>query len=116
MPVLKANIAPKASLMTDQAGQHRYVHKHFASYGTTNHSARYIPTLSRACSQSSSAMRGIYQHCGEQHLHRYLTEFDTRTKLGFTDADRAALVLRGVEGKRLTYQQAAEQHGPKVVF
>jgi hypothetical protein len=23
-------------------------------------------------------MRGIYQHCGEKHLHRYLCEYDFR--------------------------------------
>jgi hypothetical protein len=54
-------------------------------------------------------MRGIYQHCGEQHLHRYLTEFEfrynTRIRLGYDDYDRAALAIRGIEGKRLTYRQ-----------
>jgi hypothetical protein len=23
-------------------------------------------------------MRGVYQHCSEKHLHRYLAEFDFR--------------------------------------
>ena len=45
-------------------------------------------------------MKGIYQHCGEAHLHRYLSEFDfrysTRTKLGFTDAMRTVLALKGI--------------------
>ena len=49
-------------------------------------------------------MKGIYQHCREKHLHRYLAEFDFRynhrIKLGFNDAERAALALRGAEGKR----------------
>jgi hypothetical protein len=34
-------------------------------------------------------MKGVYQHCGKQHLHRYLAEFEfrynTRTANGFTD-------------------------------
>lgn len=51
---------------------------------------------------------GVYQHVSEAHLRRYLAEFDfrynTRTKLGFNDASRAAGVLCGVVGKRLTYE------------
>jgi hypothetical protein len=53
-------------------------------------------------------MRGIYQHCNEKHLHRYLAEFDfrysNRVALGYNDADRADELLKGVVGKRLTYQ------------
>ena len=53
-------------------------------------------------------MKGIYQHCGEQHLQRYLSEFDFRYNhriaLGVTDAERAEKVLSGIIGKRLTYQ------------
>ena len=55
-------------------------------------------------------MRGIYQHCAEKHLHRYLAEYEfrynTRTALGFNDGERAALAVKGAEGKRLTYRQA----------
>ena len=54
-------------------------------------------------------MKGVYQHCGEQHLHRYLSEFEfrynTRSKLGFNDVARAELILRGAEGKQLTYRR-----------
>ena len=54
-------------------------------------------------------MNGVYQHCGEHHLHRYLAEFDfcynSRVKLGYDDTARLAKVLRGAEGKRLTYQR-----------
>ena len=53
-------------------------------------------------------MRGIYQHCGEQHLQRYLNEFsfrhNTRSKLGIEDHERAVLAVKGIEGKRLTYK------------
>jgi hypothetical protein len=54
-------------------------------------------------------MKGVYQHCGERHLHRYLAEFDfrysNRIALGVNDAERAARALKGAEGKRLTYRQ-----------
>jgi hypothetical protein len=53
-------------------------------------------------------MRGVYQHCGEQHLHRYLAEFDfrysNRAALGVDDTARAITALQGVVGKRLTYK------------
>ncbi len=50
-------------------------------------------------------MKGVYQHCGTQHLHRYLTEFDfrysNRVALEIDDAERAAKAIKGAEGKRL---------------
>jgi hypothetical protein len=53
-------------------------------------------------------MRGVYQFCGEQHLHRYLAEFEfrynNRVALGCNDTDRADALLNGIVGKRLTYQ------------
>jgi hypothetical protein len=52
---------------------------------------------------------GTYQHMSEQHLHRYLAEFDfrmsNRARLGVSDAKRAELILKGGEGKRLAYHQ-----------
>jgi hypothetical protein len=55
-------------------------------------------------------MKGVYQHCGEKHLHRYLAEFDfrysTRVRLGIGDVERADRALKGVVGKRLTYRTA----------
>jgi len=54
---------------------------------------------------------GTYQHVGEQHLSRYLAEFDfrmsNREKLGVNDVSRANRILKGAEGKRLTYRQTA---------
>lgn len=54
-------------------------------------------------------MKGVYQHCGERHLHRYLSEFDFRyshrVALGYDDAARAAKALEGAKGKRLTYRR-----------
>ena len=55
-----------------------------------------------------TGMRGIYQHCAERHLHRYLAEFDfrynNRIALGVDDTARADAALAGVVGKRLTYR------------
>ena len=53
-------------------------------------------------------MKGVYQHCAEKHLHRYLAEFDfrynNRVALGVDDQARADAAIRGVVGKRLTYR------------
>ena len=54
-------------------------------------------------------MKGIYQHCGEQHLQRYLDEFDfrysNRSALGVDDAERTRRAIKGADGKRLTYRR-----------
>ncbi len=53
---------------------------------------------------------GTFHHVGEQHLQRYVNEFDfrwnTRTKLGYTDSDRAHFALKNIAGKRLTYRRS----------
>jgi hypothetical protein len=57
-------------------------------------------------------MKGVYQHCGHHHLNRYLVEFDfrysNRIKLGINDTMRADKLLKGVVGKRLTYQTVVQ--------
>ena len=54
-------------------------------------------------------MKGVYQHCKEKHLHRYLAEFDFRynhrVKLGMGDIERTIAAVKGIEGKRLMYRQ-----------
>ena len=62
-------------------------------------------------------MKGVYQHCSEKHLHRYLAEFDfrynARLAKGVNDGQRAEKALKGVVGKRLTYRDssAAQSQG-----
>jgi hypothetical protein len=58
-------------------------------------------------------MKGIYQHCSEKHLHRYLSEFDfrcsNRIKLGVDDQGRTEKALKGIAGKRLTYRSPLDR-------
>ena len=53
-------------------------------------------------------MKGVYQHCGKRHLHRYVAEFnfryDNRSANGVEDQERAEIALKGIKGKRLTYR------------
>ena len=56
---------------------------------------------------------GIYQHVSEDHLHRYLAEFDfrhnNRIALGIDDVARADRAIKGAVGKRLTYRTVNRQ-------
>jgi len=58
-------------------------------------------------------MKGVYQHCGEKHLHRYLAEFDfrysNRAALGIGDKERVNTIAQGISGKRLTYRRAYKE-------
>jgi hypothetical protein len=69
---------------------------------TTNNVENYFNQFKRG-------MRGTFIHCGEQHLQRYLNEFSfrysNRAGLGVGDQERAAMALKGIEGKRLTYRR-----------
>jgi len=119
VPIVKANIAREATVMTDEHGAYRQLGAHFARHGTTTHSAGEYVNLEDRTIHSNTVegyfsifkrgMKGIYQHCGEEHLHRYLAEFEfrynNRAKLGFNDNDRAGNALRGIVGKRLTYRR-----------
>jgi hypothetical protein len=74
----------------------------------TKRAHRPTPTSLKAFCVFTRSMRGTYQHCAEKHLHRYLAEFDfrynNRQKLGMNDAARAEHAVKGIVGKRLTYQ------------
>jgi len=119
-PILQANIAAEANLLTDDASYYRQMHRHFASHGTTAHTkgnyvdrenpAIHTNTVEGSFSIFKRGMKGIYQHCGEAHLHRYLAEFkfryNNRVALGHNDTDRTVTALLGVVGKRLTYETA----------
>jgi hypothetical protein len=101
--------------MTDEAPYYRAIGKGFAAHGAVEHSAgeyvrgdAHTNTLEGIFSVFKRGMKGVYQHCGEQHLHRYVAEFDFRynhrSALGVEDTARTARTLEGIVGKRLTYR------------
>ena len=116
-PILARNVDPASTLNTDEANRYATMGKDFAAHQSVNHKAGEYArgdattnTVEGYFSIFKRGMRGIYQHCGERHLPRYLSEFDfrynTRAKLGVDDAMRADKALKGVVGKRLTYKAA----------
>ena len=115
--IVRVNVAKEAKLMTDESRLYSAVGKEYASHEWTTHGRReYVRgdvttnTVEGFFSIFKRGMRGIYQHCNEKHLHRYLAEFDfrysNRVALGYNDADRSDAMLQGIVGKRLTYQTA----------
>lgn len=115
-PIVLANLAREARLMTDESTIYSKIGREFAEHGTVHHyNKEYVRgdittnTIEGAFSIFKRGMRGIYQHCAEKHLHRYLVEFEFRythrAKVGVDDTARATLALAGTVGKRLTYQQ-----------
>jgi transposase-like protein len=117
VPILRANIAKEASVMTDEAGQYAHLNKDFASHEYVNHGAGeygrgevHTNTLEGFYSIFKRGMKGTYQHCREKHLHRYVAEFDfrysNRVRLGIDDAERTERALMGIVGKRLTYRDS----------
>ncbi|VVT04772.1 IS1595 family transposase [Erythrobacter sp. EC-HK427] len=119
-PIVLGNISREARLMTDEATMYRKIGAEFAEHGKTLHGAgQYVDlndrtihtnTVEGAFSIFKRGMRGVYQHCAEHHLHRYLAEFEfrynTRTANGFDDRERSAEAVKGIAGKRLTYNQS----------
>ena len=122
MPIVQANVSREALLMTDEASQYKRIGKAFSLHKSVNHSEgeyvnRFQPwihtnTIEGYFSIFKRGMKGVYQHCSKEHLHRYLAEFDfrynNRMKLGVDDFERAEKMLSGVSGKRLTYQTTVQ--------
>jgi hypothetical protein len=116
--LLSKNVSGVAHLMTDEAHQYQILGKLFESHSYTNHRVgEYVKrdnpyvhsnTVEGFFSIFKRGMKGVYQHCGHQHLQRYVTEFDfrynNRVANGVNDEQRAEKLLLGVIGKRLTYQ------------
>lgn len=114
--IVADNIASESRLHTDESPIYPTVGELFAAHETVKHSAgEYVRgdvhtnTAEGYFSIFKRGMRGIYQHCREKHLHRYLAEYDfrynTRTALGFNDLMRAETLASQIKGKRLTYRR-----------
>jgi transposase-like protein len=117
VPILRANIAKETAIVTDEAGQYAHLNKEFESHEYVNHSAGeygrgpvHTNTVENFYSVFKRGMKGVYQHCSEKHLHRYVAEFDfrysNRVRLGVDDVERTERALMGIVGKRLTYRTA----------
>lgn len=121
--VLVRNVDRATTLYTDSSRLYTRTGAEYASHKTTNHAkGEYVRyegeevihsnTIESVFSVFKRGMIGVYQHCGEAHLHRYLAEFDfrynRRAALKISDAERHDQLLAMIEGKRLTYRRIGE--------
>ena len=117
--ILVTNVDRKSELHTDESRLYTEAGKEFADHKTvehgwngrgfyvgkdgqtTNHAENFFGMFKRG-------MKGVYSFCSEQHLARYLAEYqfryNNRSGLGVSDGERTLLALKGIEGKRLTYR------------
>jgi transposase-like protein len=113
--IVTENVARESRLHTDESKLYGDAAKHFAAHQTVKHTAgEYVRDDVHTNSAEGyfsifkRGMRGIYQHCAEKHLHRYLAEYDfrynNRIALGVNDGERAARAIANASGKRLPYR------------
>ena len=117
--IARENADPASTLNTDEAIRYQAIGKKFAGHGVVNHGkGEYgrgdttTNSIEGFFSIFKRGMKGVYQHCDERHLHRYLAEFDfrynNRVALGVNDSERATNMLKGISGTRLTYRRINE--------
>jgi hypothetical protein len=117
LPIVWQNVLRETRILTDDGNIYRgrQIGCEFLGHYRVNHSAGeygrgpvHTNTVEGYFSIFKRGMRGVYQWCAEKHLHRYVAEFDfrysNRAGLDCDDAERADRLLRGIVGKRLTYQ------------
>jgi hypothetical protein len=104
IPIIRANVAAEAKVITDAASWYKLMNKDgvFASHERVDHAeGEYVRdghihtnTVEGYYSIFKRGMKGVYRHCREKHLHRYLAEFDfrysNRSSLGIEDCERGA--------------------------
>jgi transposase-like protein len=115
-PIIAEVLSMESHLRTDESGIYWKVGEGFSSHRTVNHSANeyvrgdaHTNTVEGYFSILKRGIYGVYQHVSQEHLKRYLCEFDFRYNyriaLGVDDAARAMLAVKGIAGKRLTYRR-----------
>lgn len=111
---LVTNVDRQSTLMTDEARWYMNVGREFAQHGSTLHALRefsrgngvHSNTAENFFSILKRGVIGTYHHWSEAHIHRYLAEFDLRySTKDKSDTDRANDILKGMEGRRLTYRR-----------
>jgi ISXO2-like transposase domain len=113
--IVNENVLRETRLHTDESRLYVKVGANYAAHETVNHGAKEYArgdvttnSVEGYFSIFKRGMKGVYQHCGEKHLHRYLAEYDFRFNhreaLGFNDGERETRAIVNASGKRLTYR------------
>ncbi len=122
VPILREHIAHEARVITDEAGQYKHLYRDFAEHQVVHHNRGeygrgeiHTNTVEGYFSIFKRGMKGVYQHCSEKHLHRYLAEYlaefdfryNERIALGVDDDERGDKLLAGIVGKRVLYRDSS---------
>jgi len=113
--LLKDNVKHGTTIHTDESSIYRSLWRHYPHDTVKHRAGEYsrngvtTNTVEGFFSILKRGLVGTFHHVGEQHLHRYVAEFDFRysyrSALGVSDAERADLLLKGISGKRLMYRR-----------
>jgi len=113
--IVKAHLDGKTVVYTDDNHTTQYAVKGYAGEAVNHSIGEYVRgpahtnTIENYFSILKRGIVGTYHHVSQQHLKRYLAEFDfrynQRSALGVSDAERATKMLQGILGKRLTYRR-----------
>lgn len=114
-PIIREHVDRSARMMTDEHGAYKDLDKEFASHDQIRHSRKeyvrgqvYTNTIEGYFSLLKRGLVGTFHHVSEEHLFRYISEFDFRyNHRDVSDAERSDALLSGIVGKRLTYHTVA---------
>jgi transposase-like protein len=117
--ILKKNVEAMSKVYTDEFVSYKRVGGRFQEHATVNHTAGeyargkvHTNTIEGYFSLLKRGLNGIYHKVSQEHLHRYLAEFDFRySNRKIEDTERAALALKGTLGKRLTLREPKSASG-----
>ena len=123
-PIIAEVLSTDSHFRTDESGIYWKIGETFASHRTVNHAASeyvrgdaHTNTVEGYFSIFKRGIYGVYHHVSQEHLKRYLCEFDFRYNyriaLGFNDTARAELAIKGIAGKRLTYRPPTNSETPQ---
>ena len=116
-PIIVTHVSRASFIMTDESTVYPAIGREFSGHGSVNHSIEeyvrggfwHTNTVEGYFSILKRGIVGTYHHVSQQHLKRYLAEFDyrynERISLGVNDSERMAKSVQGIVGKRLTYRR-----------
>ncbi len=116
-PIIKEHIHKDTHLMTDEFGGYTSIGKEFANHSVVCHSKKEYSrgiastnTVEGFFSLLKRGLVGTFHHVSEQHLQRYMDEFDFRYNMRKKNDDEIAdRILQSIEGKRLCYYNEGQR-------
>ncbi|MFA5064192.1 MAG: IS1595 family transposase [Dehalococcoidia bacterium] len=110
--IIRNHVDTNSTIMTDEFLAYKGLSKEFAGHQTVNHSTKeyargnaHVNNAEGYFSVLKRGIVGVYHHISEQHLDRYLDEFNFRyNSRKVEDGLRMILAIESVEGKRLMFR------------